>query len=85
MTAATEAITRLVPEDRRGEAMGWQGTAYTIGAAASAPLIGSSIDGVGAWGGFVVGGAIATVVALASYGGQQARRLGTERMRQLVR
>ena len=85
MTAATEAITRLVPEDRRGEAMGWQGTAYTIGAAASAPLIGSSIDGVGAWGGFVVGGAIATVVALASYGGQQARRLGTERVLQLVR
>ncbi len=85
MTAATEAITRLVPETRRGEAMGWQGTAYTLGAAASAPLIGSSIDDVGAWGGFVVGGAIATVVALASYGGQRVRRHGTERMPQPVR
>ncbi|MFZ0140553.1 MAG: MFS transporter, partial [Aeromicrobium sp.] len=76
--------TRLVPETRRGEAMGWQGTAYTLGAATSAPLIGSSIDGVGAWGGFVVGGAIATVVALASYGGQR-RRLETEPSPQLVR
>lgn len=63
MTAATEWITKLVPEDRRGEAMGWQGTAYTIGGAACSPLIGAGIDGVGAWGGFVIGGAIATAIA----------------------
>lgn len=70
MTAAAEWIAKLVPEERRGEAMGWQGTAFTIGGAASSPVIGAAIDGVGAWGGFVVGGAVATVIALACWGGQ---------------
>ncbi|AWB91013.1 MFS transporter [Aeromicrobium chenweiae] len=70
MTAAGEWIAKLVPEERRGEAMGWQGTAFTLGGAASSPLIGAAIDGVGAWGGFVVGGSIATVIALGAWGGQ---------------
>jgi MFS family permease len=78
MTAATEAITALVPEDRRGEATGWQGTAFTIGGSASAPLIGTTIDGVGAWGGFALGGAIAAGVALLSYGGQLVPRFRAE-------
>ncbi|MRJ75350.1 MFS transporter [Aeromicrobium sp. SMF47] len=64
MTAAAEWIAKLVPEERRGEAMGWQGTAYTIGGAASSPVIGAGIDGVGAWGGFVIGGSIATAIAV---------------------
>ncbi|MCL3817401.1 MFS transporter [Aeromicrobium wangtongii] len=63
MTAAAEWIAKLVPEARRGEAMGWQGTAYTVGGAVSSPVIGAGIDGVGAWGGFVIGGAIATAIA----------------------
>ncbi len=80
MTAATEAITSLVPEDRRGEATGWQGTAYTVGGAASAPIIGASIDSVGAWGGFVLGGTVTVAIALASYGGQLVSRVAqTER------
>ncbi|WP_290512389.1 MFS transporter [Aeromicrobium sp.] len=70
MTAAAEWIAKLVPEERRGEAMGWQGTAFTIGGAASSPVIGAAIDGVGAWGGFVVGGSIATAIALGCWGGQ---------------
>ena len=70
MTAAAEWIAKLVPEERRGEAMGWQGTAFTIGGAASSPVIGAAIDEVGAWGGFVVGGLIATVIALVCWGGQ---------------
>ncbi|MEV7398369.1 MFS transporter [Aeromicrobium sp. NPDC092404] len=70
MTAAAEWIAKLVPEERRGEAMGWQGTAFTIGGAASSPVIGAAIDEVGAWGGFVVGGSIATVIALVCWGGQ---------------
>jgi MFS family permease len=81
MTAATEAITSLVPEDRRGEATGWQGTAYTVGGAASAPLIGASIDGVGAWGGFVLGGAAAVAIALISYGGQLVSRVAQAKAR----
>lgn len=70
MTAAAEWIARLVPEQRRGEAMGWQGSAFTVGGAASSPVIGSAIDGVGAWGGFVVGGTVAAAIALLSFGGQ---------------
>lgn len=70
MTAASEWITKLVPERRRGEAMGWQGTAFTVGGAASAPVIGAAIDTAGAWGGFALGGAIAAALALLSLGGQ---------------
>ena len=70
MTAAAEWIAKLVPEERRGEAMGWQGTAFTIGGAASSPVVGAAIDDVGAWGGFVTGGLIATVIALVCWGGQ---------------
>lgn len=70
MIAAGEWIARIVPEERRGEAMGWQGTAFTAGGAASSPVIGAAIDGVGAWGGFVVGGLIASVIAVISLGGQ---------------
>lgn len=70
MAAAAEWIAKLVPEERRGEAMGWQGTAFTIGGAASSPVIGAAIDGVGAWGGFVVGGSIATTIALGCWAGQ---------------
>lgn len=70
MTAAAEWIAKLVPEHKRGEAMGWQGTAFTFGGAASSPLIGVAIDQQGAWGGFLVGGLIATAVAVISLGGQ---------------
>lgn len=70
MTAAAEWIAKLVPEERRGEAMGWQGTAFTVGGAASSPVVGAAIDEVGAWGGFVVGGLVATVIALVCWAGQ---------------
>jgi MFS family permease len=70
LTAAAEWVAKLVPEERRGEAMGWQGTAITIGGAAASPVVGSAIDGVGAWGGFAVGGGIATVLALVCWAAQ---------------
>nr|WP_255670287.1 MFS transporter [Aeromicrobium wangtongii] len=74
MTAASEWIAKLVPEARRGEAMGWQGTAYTVGGAVSSPVIGAGIDGVGAWGGFVIGGAIATAIACVALFAQMVPR-----------
>lgn len=70
MTAAGEWIAKLVPERRRGEAMGWQGTSFTLGGAASAPVVGSAIDGVGAWGGFALGGSVAAAIAILALGGQ---------------
>ena len=74
MSAASEWIAKLVPEQRRGEAMGWQGTAFTMGGAASSPVIGAAIDGVGPWGGFLVGGSIATVIAVVAFAGQLVPR-----------
>jgi MFS family permease len=74
MSAASEWIAKLVPEQRRGEAMGWQGTAFTMGGAASSPVVGAAIDGVGPWGGFLVGGSIATLIAVAAFAGQLVPR-----------
>jgi predicted MFS family arabinose efflux permease len=47
MTASTEWIARLTPEERRGEAMGWHGSSFTAGGALAAPSIGAAIVAVG--------------------------------------
>ncbi|MCF4121455.1 MFS transporter [Antribacter sp. KLBMP9083] len=65
LTALTEAISHRVPETRRGEIMGFQGSAYTIGTAAGAPLCGYVIDTVGPWGSFVTVGVVTVAVGLA--------------------
>lgn len=77
MTAAAEWIARLVREEKRGEAMGWQGTAFTIGGAMSAPFIGIAIDHFDAWGGFVLGGTIAATIAALSLLAQLHPRLAS--------
>lgn len=70
LTAASEWLARLTPEERRGEAMGWFGTAHTVGAALAGPVIGLGIDQLGPWGGFVLGGSIAAGVAVLCWAGQ---------------
>lgn len=65
LTALTEAISHRVAEARRGEIMGFQGSAYTIGTAAGAPLCGYVIDTVGPWGSFVTVGVVTVAVGLA--------------------
>jgi MFS family permease len=64
ISATAAAISQLVPEDRRGEAMGWYGSAMTLGIAASTPLAGSAIDRVGPWAGFALLGTLGVGVAL---------------------
>lgn len=67
LSAASEKVAELVSEDRRGEAMGWYGSALTGGVALGAPLAGVFIDGVGPAGGFVsvgVGGVALCLVGL---------------------
>lgn len=50
ITATVDDLSRLVPASVRGEAMGWHGSALTLGSAAGAPLIGIGIDHGGwAW------------------------------------
>ncbi|MBT2520678.1 MFS transporter [Arthrobacter sp. ISL-28] len=53
LSAASEKVANLVDEARRGEAMGWYGSALTAGVALGAPLAGLFIDGVGPSAGFV--------------------------------
>lgn len=65
ITASIEAVSRLVDERVRGEALGWHGSALTAGSAAGAPLAGLAIDRLGWGGGFLVPGLVALAVALA--------------------
>jgi MFS family permease len=65
ITATAEQVARRVPERARGEAMGWHGSALTVGTALGAPLAGSAIDAAAPWAGFVAVGAVGLVLALA--------------------
>lgn len=68
LTATVEALSHAVSEDRRGEAMGWQGAFATVGNASAAPVIGFVIDELGwrqgfAWTG--IGGVLAALTGWA--------------------
>ncbi|MDN4612777.1 MFS transporter [Arthrobacter burdickii] len=75
LSAASEKVADLVAEDRRGEAMGWYGSALTSGVALGAPLAGVLIDTTGPWGGFIT---VAVVSALIGAAGFAARGLGRQ-------
>lgn len=64
MSATGEAVARLVPEHVRGEAMGWHGSALTVGIALGSPLAGSMIDLAGPVAGFAVSGVVGVLLAL---------------------
>lgn len=72
ITAAVEALSRAVPDNVRGEVLGWHGSAMTGGAAAGAPLAGIAIDRVGWSGGFAIVGVIGVLAAAG--GSWRARR-----------
>ena len=63
LSSITAALARLVPEERRGEAMGWQGTAMTIGGSLGAPLCGWMIDARGPGAGFLTAGVVGALLA----------------------
>ena len=64
LSAASERVADLVREERRGEAMGWYGSALTSGTALGAPATGLAIDAVGPWAGFAFAGLIVTVLCI---------------------
>jgi MFS family permease len=74
LSAASEKVAELVEEGRRGEAMGWYGSALTGGVALGAPLAGLFIDGVGPGAGFVSVGAAGVVLCLVGLVLQRLRR-----------
>ena len=71
---ASEKVAELVDEDRRGEAMGWYGSALTGGVALGAPLAGVFIDGMGPSGGFVSVGVAGVALCLVGLLLQARRR-----------
>ncbi|MBG6183801.1 MFS family permease [Arthrobacter sp. CAN_A214] len=74
LSAASEKVADLVTEDRRGEAMGWYGSALTSGVAMGAPLAGVLIDVTGPWGGFTAVGVVAAVLGVGGIAAQKVRR-----------
>ena len=74
LSAASEKVADLVEESRRGEAMGWYGSALTAGVALGAPLAGVFIDGIGPSAGFVSVGTADVVLCLLGLALQHRRR-----------
>ena len=62
LASASSRLSHLVVEERRGEAMGFYGSAMTAGAAMGAPLAGVFIDGVAPSAGYVFAAAAGFVV-----------------------
>jgi MFS family permease len=56
LTATSTAVTHLVSEGSRGQALGWQGTAMTLGSGLGAPLAGYAADHGGAGTGYIAAG-----------------------------
>lgn len=76
ITATIDDLSRSVPANVRGEAMGWHGSALTLGGAAGAPLVGWGIDHGGWQGGFELAGFVGLAMALMGLLVQSLRRRG---------
>jgi MFS family permease len=68
ITATVDQLSRVVPDEARGEAMGWHGSAMTAGSALGAPAAGLAIDRWGWAGGFVSVSLAGVAVAIAGAG-----------------
>jgi predicted MFS family arabinose efflux permease len=71
-SSTSDAVTRLAPESVRGTVMGVYSSAFTVGAAIGAPLIGFVMDNSMPLWGFVAAGGVgllgvATAVALGGH------------------
>lgn len=64
ITATVDDLSRNVPASVRGEAMGWHGSALTLGSAVGAPIIGLALDRGGWSWGFALAGLMGLVIAL---------------------
>jgi MFS family permease len=64
LASGADAVSRLVPASVRGEAMGWYGSALTVGLSLGAPAVGAVVDHSGPGWAFAVAGAVGASVAL---------------------
>jgi sugar phosphate permease len=76
ITATVDELTRTVPARVRGEAMGWHGSALTLGGAAGAPVVGWAIDNGGWEGGFELAGMLGLVIAVVGLATHALHRRG---------
>ncbi|MCW2786947.1 MAG: putative arabinose efflux permease, family [Marmoricola sp.] len=76
ITATIDDLSRTVPASVRGEAMGWHGSALTLGGAVGAPLVGWAIDHGGWQVGFEIAGFLGLAMALAGLTVQSVRGRG---------
>jgi predicted MFS family arabinose efflux permease len=63
IAATAEGVSRLVPEQARGEAMGWHGSALQVGSGLGAPLAGVAMDAAAAPAGFATVGVAGALLA----------------------
>ncbi|GAA5196196.1 MFS transporter [Rugosimonospora acidiphila] len=73
LASANDALSRLVPAQSRGEAMGLFSAAMTAGTSLGAPFAGFVVDQAGARGSFAAAGAVGAAAALAAYAAAQRR------------
>ena len=74
IASTVDAMSRAVPEERRGQAMGLHSAALTAGNAIGAPLIGVVIDRSSPGWGMVAIGSLVSVIALTGITAQATRR-----------
>jgi MFS family permease len=67
ITAASDTLSRLVPAESRGEAMGLFGSALTAGTTLGAPFAGLIIDHAGPGTAFAAAGAVGALAAIVSF------------------
>ncbi|WP_298984789.1 MFS transporter [Micrococcus antarcticus] len=80
LAAASSRLSNLVVEERRGEAMGFYGSAMTAGAALGAPVAGVFIDAISPAAGYVFAALVGFVlVAVAALATLTRRRRGAAR------
>jgi MFS family permease len=67
LAATGDEVSRLAPASVRGEAMGLQSSAFTVGIALGSPVVGFVVDHFGASGGFAAAGLGGVLVALVAW------------------
>ncbi|GGS17374.1 MULTISPECIES: MFS transporter [Actinokineospora] len=75
VAATGEEVARLAPAGSRGEATGLQSSAFTLGAAAGAPVAGFVVDHTAPAAGFVVAGMGGLLVAAVAFALSRSRSL----------
>ena len=64
ITATVDQVSRIVPAEARGEAIGWHGSFLTAGGTLGAPLAGMAVDNAGVGAGFVVVSVVGLILAV---------------------